>query len=121
MATELERSDAVDPRELLSAVRMLGAAWPRASWKRDSEAVYVMALTQEGVPAVVARKAIAGLITTEMELPPVALVLRRCREVASGEEFYEWKCPECWSDQVAGSRGGPGLCFDCDWEGVFPW
>lgn len=79
-----------------------------------------MALTQEAVPAVVARKAIAALIITEMELPPVALVLRRCRETASGEEFYDWKCPECGSDKVAGRVGGPGLCFDCEWEGRFP-
>lgn len=99
---------------------MLAAAWPRASWKADSEAVYVMALTQERVPAVVARKSIASLITTEMELPPVALVIRRCREVASGEEFYDWRCPECGSEKVAGTIGGAGLCFDCEWEGVFP-
>lgn len=108
-----------DPRELLQAVRMLAAAFPRASWTQASEAVYVMALTQEGVPASVARRAVAGLIAEEMQLPPVALVLRRCRETACGEEFYDWRCPDCGSELVAGRIGGAGLCFDCDWEGTF--
>ena len=121
MGTELEHLNAVDPRELLATVRMLGAAFPRQSWKTETEAVYVMALTQEGVPAAVARQAIAGLITTEMELPPVALVLKHCRETASGEEFYDWRCPECGSRRVSGTIDGPGLCHDCDWEGRFTW
>lgn len=119
MTTDLEQHlDSVDPRELLAAVRMLGAAFPRASWKADTEAVYVMALSKERIPGVVARRAVADLITTEMELPPVALVLRRCAETACGEEFYDWRCPECGSERVAGTVGGPGLCFDCDWEGT---
>ena len=77
-----------------------------------------MALASEHVTAQVARRAIAGLIATEMELPPVALVLRACRETAIGAEFYDWRCPACGSDKVAGTAGGPGVCFDCDWEGV---
>ena len=118
MATDMEHLNTPDPRELLAAVRMLAAAFPRQSWKADSEAVYVMALTQERVPGTVARRAVAQLITEEMELPPVALVLRRCRETAFGEEFFDWHCPECRSEKVAGTIGGPGLCFDCDWEGT---
>ena len=119
MGTDIESLNAVDPRELLSAVKMLGAAFPRQSWTPATEAVYVMALTQERVPGAVARKAVADLVSKEMELPPVALVIRRCRETASGDEFYDWHCPECGSERVAGTIGGPGLCFDCDWQGVF--
>lgn len=97
---------------------MLAAAFPRASWKTDSEAVYVMALTQARIPADVAQRAVATLITEEMMLPPVALVLRRCRETQAGRDFFDWACPACGSDKVAGIVGGPGLCFDCDWEGM---
>lgn len=99
-------------------MRLLAAAFPRQSWRAESEAVYVMALTQERVPATVARRAIADLISEEMELPPVALVLRRCRETSAGE-FFDWRCPECGSELVAGMIGGPGCCFECDWEGMF--
>ena len=97
---------------------MLAAAFPRASWRAESEAVYVMALAQAGVTAAVARKAIARLITEEMELPPVALLLRRCREVSCERELSAWRCPECGSRLVAGTLGGPGVCFDCTWEGT---
>ena len=98
---------------------MLAAAFPRASWRQESEAVYVMALAQQQVTATVARRAIADLITNEMELPPVALVLARCREAAASDDFYDWRCPSCGSTLVAGSIGGPGICFDCTWEGRF--
>ena len=117
---DVARSSRVDPRDLLAAVRMLAAAFPRASWKSDSEAVYVMALTQAHIPADVARRAIATLITEEMQLPPVALVLRRCRETQAGHEFFDWRCPVCGSDKVAGIVDGPGFCgdCDCDWSGT---
>ena len=82
--------------------------------------MYVGALVNEGAPAVVVRKAVAKLVSEEMELPPVALLLRRCREAASGEEFYEWRCPVCQSINVAGIVGGPGICFDCEWSGTLP-
>lgn|SRR5665647_373845 len=108
-----------DPKELLQAVRMLGAAFPRASWRQDSETVYVMALLQAGISAQVTRNAIASLIRDEMELPPVALVLKRCREAGAEEAQREWSCPECGSHLVAGTVGGPGVCFDCVWEGSF--
>lgn len=85
----------------------------------ESDAVYTGALVNEGVPAPVVRRAVARLVSEEMELPPVALLLRRCREVASGEEFYEWRCPSCHSTNVAGTVGGPGICFDCEWTGEF--
>lgn len=75
-----------------------------------------MALTQECIPATVARQAIAGLVREEMELPPVALVLKACREARYGDTFYDWRCPECGSDKVAGSVGGVAVCFDCDHE-----
>lgn len=97
---------------------MLAAAFPRASWRTQTDAVYVSALIHEGVPAAVARQAVARLVSEEMELPPIALLLQRCREVASGDEFYDWRCPECGSRMVAGTLGGPGICFDCDWEGT---
>jgi hypothetical protein len=98
---------------------MLAAAFPRASWRQDSEAVYVMALMQERVSPGVARSAIAQLIREEMELPPVALMLKRCRETNAREAQRDWRCPECGSHLVAGSIGGPGVCFDCVWEGTF--
>jgi hypothetical protein len=69
-----------------------------------------MALTHDGVPAIVARRAVAMLIAEEMQLRPIALVLRKCREVRAGEEFPTWACPACRSDRVAGVTGGPGLC-----------
>jgi hypothetical protein len=99
---------------------MLAAAFPRASWRMESDAVYVGALVNEGVPAVVARKAVGRLVAEEMELPPVALLLRTCREVGAGEDFYEWRCPVCQSTNVAGTVGGPGICFDCEWSGRLP-
>lgn len=98
---------------------MLAAAFPRASWRNESDAVYVSALVNEGVPAVVVRQAVNRLVSEEMELPPVALLLKRCREVAAQEDFYEWRCPVCMSTNVAGTMGGPGICFDCDWSGRF--
>lgn len=97
---------------------MLAAAFPRASWRTESEAVYTMALTAEGVPASVARAAIAELIREEMELPPVALLLRRCRLIDVIE--HDWQCPECGSHLICGTAGGPGICGDCEWEGTLP-
>ena len=98
---------------------MLAAAFPRASWRTESEAIYAMQMSAAGIEPHVARRAITGLIATEMELPTVALVLRRCREVACEVEQREWQCPKCGSRLVAGSVGGPGVCFDCDWKGRF--
>jgi len=99
-------------------VRLLGAAFPRASWTTESEAVYTMALGQARIPADAAQQAIATLITEEMMLPPVALVLRRCRETLCSREFFRWRCPECGSRRVVGTLGEAAVCFDCDWKGT---
>ncbi len=98
---------------------MIAAAFPRAAWRTESEAIYTMALAQAGVSADVAKRAAAALICEELELPPVALVLRRCREISAGVAIASFRCPKCGSERVAGTIGGPGVCFDCDWTGVF--
>jgi len=100
-------------------VRMLAAAFPRASWRQESEAVYVMSLAADRISPVVARAAVARLVREEMELPPVALLLRRCREEAAASSLYDWRCPQCGSLRTAGSIGGPGVCFGCDTEFTF--
>jgi len=97
---------------------MIGSAFPRNAWTKATEAVYVMALMDEGVPVPVARQAIRELIREEDELPPPARVIRRCHEVAAGDEFTDWHCPECGSARVIGTIGGSGWCPDCEWEGV---
>lgn len=97
---------------------MIGAAFPRSAWSKASEAVYVMALIDEGAAPTVVRQAVRALIREEDELPTPARLIRRCREVASGGEFYDWRCPECSSIRVVGSIGGPGWCPDCEWEGT---
>ena len=111
---ELTQASATDPRELLSAVRLLAAAFPRQSWKTESEAVYTMALASENVAPEVARRAVSELVKEELELPPIALVLRKCRVVAATEDFHDWGCPSCGSLRTAGYIGGPCMCFDCD-------
>ena len=77
-----------------------------------------MALAEEGVSPRAARGAVRKLIRESTELPPVALVLRACREVACQEVIHDWRCPLCGSEKVAGIIGGPGVCFDCVWEGT---
>jgi hypothetical protein len=76
-----------------------------------------MALMDEGLPPAVVRQAVRALIREVDELPPPARVIRRCHEVAAGDEFTDWRCPECSSARVIGMIGGPGWCPDCDWEG----
>ncbi len=98
----------------MSAVRLLGAAFPRQSWRTESEAVYTMALASENVLPEVARQAISELVKEELELPPIALVLRKCRAVAATEDFHDWTCPACGSPRTAGYSGGPCMCFDCE-------
>jgi len=105
-------------RQLVQAVKMLAAAFPRAAWKVDSDAVYAMALAGEGISPAVARAAIRKLITEQMELPPVALVLRACREVEAEHLIKDWACPVCGSAMVSGIIDGPAVCFDCDWHGT---
>ena len=105
----------------MKAIRMLSAAFPRAAWKQDSEAVYTMALGQAGVAPSIARRAIARLITEETELPPVSLILKRCRETVAADYFRDLRCPACASSLVAGTIGGLAVCFDCDWEGELPY
>jgi hypothetical protein len=96
---------------------MIGAAFPRASWTRETEAVYTMALASAGITPSVARAGIAKLITEEYELPPVALVIRECRKQTHVD--YDWRCPRCGSLSTAGQMSGPGVCFECGWEGRF--
>lgn len=116
MGTDIDRTNST--QELLQAIRLLAAAFPRASWRADSEAVYVMALAEEGVTPDAARSGVRKLIRESMELPPVAAVLRSCREVAAEQLIHDWRCPLCGSEKVAGIVGGPGVCFDCVWEGT---
>ncbi len=99
-------------------MRLLGAAFPRASWSDDTEAVYVMAMAQVGVTPRQARAAVRKLICESHELPTVAAVLGTVRSMVAGELLAEWRCPECGSDKVAGVIDGPATCFDCDWDGV---
>ncbi len=96
---------------------MIGSAFPRNAWSKATEAVYVMAIMDEGIAPAVVRQAVRALIREEEELPTPARVIRRCHEVA-GEELYDWRCPECSSVLVVGIIGGPGWCPDCDWEGT---
>jgi predicted RNA-binding Zn-ribbon protein involved in translation (DUF1610 family) len=119
MADIMPYANQTNPRDLLDAVKMIGSAFPRNAWTKATEAVYVMALIDEGVGAAVVRQAIRALIREEEELPSPARVIRRCREVAAGDEFHDWHCPECGSVRVVGTIGGPGWCPDCDWDGSF--
>ena len=105
-----------DLTELVQAVRLLAAAFPRAAWRAESEAVYAMALAQEGIAPTTARAAIAELISEEFLLPPVAQVLAHCR-AAGCAGINEVVCPHCGSTLIAVDRGC-GLCFDCDWQGA---
>jgi hypothetical protein len=98
---------------------MIGSAYPRNAWGKPTEAVYVMALMDEGIPPVVVRQAVRYIIREEDELPTPARLIRRCHEVA-GQEMHDWHCPECSSVRVIGTIGGPGWCPDCDWEGMLP-
>lgn len=107
-------------QELLQAVRLLAAAFPRASWTENSEAVYVMAMAEEGVTPAAARGAVRRLIRESYELPPVAAILRAARENAAESIMHDWRCPLCGSEKVAGIIGGPGVCFECVWEGTLP-
>lgn len=118
MADVVPFASQTNPRELLDAVKMIGSAFPRSSWGRSSEAVYVMALMDEGVTPAVVRQAVRTIIREEDELPTPARVIRRCHEVASGDAFHDWHCPDCSSIRVVGTIGGPGWCPDCDWEGT---
>ena len=104
-----------DLTELVQAVRLLAAAFPRAAWRAESEAVYAMALARYGVTPAVARAAISELIREQYDLPPVAQVLAYCH-AASLRGVADVHCPECDSALVA-VDAGRGLCFDCDWQG----
>lgn len=100
---------------------MLAAAFPRQSWRAESEAVYVMALASQDIDAVTARAAVAKLVLEETELPPVALVVRRCREMTASEALATARCPQCGSQLVAVVDGNVNLCFDCDWQAGREW
>lgn len=105
-----------DLHEIRQAVRLLGAAFPRAAWRDESEAAYTLPLAEAGFGAARVRAAIASLIREEHELPPVARVLERCRAMAAGD-LEDVACPECGSHLIA-VDGGLFVCFDCDCEGV---
>lgn len=91
---------------------MLAAAFPRASWRAESEAVYVMALTQARIPTDVAQRAIATLITDEAMLPPVAHVLSRCREIQDGRASTE--PTQTLFDLYGSNRDDWAHCWRCD-------
>ena len=111
-----DTTSANDLTKIVQAVRLLAAAFPRAAWRAESEAVYAMALAKYGVTPDVARAAVAELIRDEYELPPVAQLLAHCRSAAlKGVE--DVRCPGCGSALIAVDHGC-GLCFDCDWQGV---
>jgi hypothetical protein len=93
---------------------MLAAAFPRAAWRTESEAVYAMSLASEGIMPPLARAAIAELIRDEEQLPAVAQLLRRCRAMER-EPLNDLCCPSCGSHNVAADAGA-ALCFDCDHE-----
>ena len=105
-------------RDLLKVVRYLSAAFPRSAWKSDSDAVYAMTLASEHIPSDVAFSAVTELVKECDELPAASVVLRKCRELNASQAIRDWACPVCASRLVAGTVGGPGVCFDCDWEGV---
>lgn len=102
----------------MKAVRYLAAAFPRSAWKSDSDAVYAMTLASEGIDADTAFAAVTEFVKECDELPSAASLLRRCKAVAASTAIRDWRCPLCDSRLVAGTVGGPGVCFDCDWEGV---
>lgn len=77
-----------------------------------------MALAEEGVTPAAARGSVRLLIRESDNLPTVAAVLRAARAVASEQIIHDWRCPLCGSEKVAGIIGGPGVCFDCVWEGT---
>jgi hypothetical protein len=77
-----------------------------------------MALAEEGIMPEVARSAIRLLIREADELPTVASLLRTCRRVHAEQTVFDWRCPLCGSEKVAGIVGGPAVCFDCVWEGT---
>jgi hypothetical protein len=114
MTDELVPSPQVDPRELLKAVKMLAAAFPRAAWRDESEAMYAMALAGCGVTAATARAAIKDLVLEEEQLPSIAKVLQRCRTVQSGT-LDEVACSSCGSHLWV-ADAGLAVCCDCDHE-----
>ena len=97
---------------------MLAAAFPRAAWKSESEAVYAMSLAAEGIEPAVARAAIAALVREEEHLPAIATILARCRSITADEVLADLICPACGSHVVAADHGA-ALCFDCDHEWRF--
>jgi hypothetical protein len=98
---------------------MLAAAFPRAAWGHESEAIYAMSLAAAGIHPAVARAAVAGLVREEEHLPTIATVLNRCYAIAAGEVLDDLSCPGCGSHIVAADRGAC-LCFDCDHEWRLP-
>lgn len=73
-------------------VRMLAAAFPLASWTQASEAVYVMALADDGVDPDTARAAVRKLVREADRLPTIHRLLMACRAVsdeAVAEEFLD--------------------------------
>ena len=96
---------------------MLGAAFPRASWDRATEAVYVMAFMDEDLAPSAVQQTVRMLIREEEQLPTPAKVIRRCREL-DPTSIITWSCPQCGSPRIVGLLDGPGWCPDCDWEGT---
>ncbi len=77
-----------------------------------------MAMGQARIPSDVAQRAIAELITEEMVLPPVALVLRRCRDLRDLQAAQELadnpRAGETLHDLYGSSQAQWVYCFRCD-------
>jgi uncharacterized protein YjiS (DUF1127 family) len=91
---------------------MLAAAFPRSSWRAESDAVYASALVDAGLStddiAAVVRQAVA----TVDELPTVARLLAVWREQRRALTELV-RCPRCGSDHVIVERGEFVDCMEC--------
>ena len=97
-------------------MRHLAAAFPRASWRADSDAAYTMALMNAGVTPAELGPAVADLVAEAEHLPTVAEILAVVRRRRHRAVVEALRCPACASDLVAVSESKVILCFDCDWE-----
>ena len=100
----------------MKLVRHLAAAFPRASWRQDSDAAYAMALMNAGVTSDELGPAVADLVAEADNLPTVAEILAAVRRRRRADTVEALRCPACGSALIAVSESRVILCFDCDWE-----
>ena len=105
-----------EARRILKTVRFLAAAFPRAAWRDESDAVYAMALMDAGVAPDVLARAIRRVVKQSQYLPTVAELLKVCAAVKLEEDAASWRCPRCGSDKVTVFAGVVNWCAECDWE-----